>query len=97
MSDLPQPGQAPICRLCINFLPDAWELGHPSPCRRVRWIDRRHYQPTFDEEGRCGDFEPRPAFRGVLPVHDAVPILPTAFARDIVRLKGEPPQGVRNV
>ena len=58
-NDGPRPGQALLCRTCVRWSPDAWEAGHPSPCRRFRWNGDKHHAPVL-VDGGCSDFEPLP-------------------------------------
>ncbi|MFH1266674.1 MAG: hypothetical protein ABIK89_13170 [Planctomycetota bacterium] len=56
----PNPGQALLCRTCAHFAAEAWNNGHPSPCRRFRWVDQKHVSPIMvgTAEGvACSDFE----------------------------------------
>jgi len=62
--EIPNPGQALVCRGCVHFTPEAWNAGHPSPCLRVRWEGQKHFKPTlgWTRPGRvkCSDFKKRP-------------------------------------
>lgn len=63
-----KPGQAPICQTCRHFHPESWEMGHPTPCGRVRWEDQRHVEPTLAADGRsCEDYEREPDTGGPEP------------------------------
>jgi len=52
----------PPCRGCAHRLPTLADQGHPTPCRRVRWLGQTHYLPrlAIGASGvvTCGDFLP---------------------------------------
>ena len=61
---LPSLGQALLCRSCVHFVPEAGDVGHPSPCLRVRWVGVKHHEPTLSRtrKGRvkCSEYQKRP-------------------------------------
>lgn len=51
----PSPGHATVCRDCAHFVVEAFDQGHPSPCRLNRWEETKHLSPAIAEDGRsCG-------------------------------------------
>ena len=55
------PGQSSLCRECAHFSLAASDRGHPSPCRRFRWVGTRHVSPHLVDDGTtCDRFESLP-------------------------------------
>lgn len=43
----PHSGQEAVCRFCRHRDPLATNVGHPTPCGRVRWVGPKHLGPEL--------------------------------------------------
>jgi len=58
------PGRCLICGSCNHLIGEAFDQGHPTPCKPVRWDGVRQIQPTLSIGGRaCSRFELAPDWR----------------------------------
>ena len=56
------PGQGTLCRACRHFSASGWEMGHPNPCHRNRWVGTRHHSPPLTADGKqCDEFQVKQA------------------------------------